>query len=63
MMWKLLYLEGFRVPHHRVATTLKQVDPIGLKMRCAHRLRRHRYVSKGSKWCWHLDGYDKLKPF
>eukprot|EP00731_Ephydatia_muelleri_P016141 Em0009g565a len=20
-------------------------------------------VNKGSNWCWHIDGYDKLKPF
>ena len=25
---------------------------------------RHRsYYSKGPNWVWHLDGYDKLKPF
>ncbi|KAL5515272.1 hypothetical protein EMCRGX_G000417 [Ephydatia muelleri] len=21
------------------------------------------YVNKGPNWCWHIDGYDKLKPF
>ena len=62
-MWKLLHLEGFRVPRRRVATTLKQLDPIGCEMRRAHRLRRRKYHSKGPNWCWHLDGYDKLKPY
>ena len=63
MMWKLLHLEGFGVPRRRVATTLKQLDPIGCEMRRAHRLRRRKYLSKGPNWCWHLDGYDKLKPY
>ena len=30
------------------------------KRRC---LKRRTYVSRGSNFCWHIDGYDKLKPF
>ena len=28
-----------------------------------HQLQRRKYYSKGPNYVWHLDGYDKLKPF
>ena len=28
-----------------------------------HRLKRRKYESPGPNYCWHVDGYDKLKPF
>ena len=32
--------------------------------RCkAHRLVRHRYYAQSPNYVWHVDGYDKLKPY
>ena len=28
-----------------------------------HRLQRRQYKTKGPNYIWHIDGYDKLKPF
>ena len=28
-----------------------------------HQLQRRKYYSRGPNYVWHLDGYDKLKPF
>jgi hypothetical protein len=42
---------------------LKELDPEGCELRQAQRLRRRAYVNQGPNFCWHIDGYDKLKPF
>ena len=34
-----------------------------MQERKRHRLRRRRYFAPGPDFVWHLDGYDKLKPF
>ena len=26
-------------------------------------LRRHKFISPGPNYMWHIDGYDKLKPY
>lgn len=31
--------------------------------RFGNRLKRREYLSPGPNFIWHLDGYDKLKPF
>ena len=41
---------------------LRELDPDGTETRRARRLRRRQYVSVGLNFCWHADGYDKLKP-
>lgn len=69
-------LLGYRAMHQRVinhyglVTTrevvrqvLKIFDPEGVEHRSRHRLRRRVYRSKGPNYLWHIDGYDKLKPF
>eukprot|EP00731_Ephydatia_muelleri_P020158 Em0012g983a len=38
-------------------------DPNGTAQRKQHKLQRRIYQNKGPNWCWHMDGYDKLKPF
>ena len=42
---------------------IKLLDPEGVEQRRAQRLRRKHYCSKGPNALWHMDGYDKLKPF
>ncbi|XP_056018330.1 uncharacterized protein LOC130054058 [Ostrea edulis] len=39
------------------------LDEDGVKRRKQRRLRRRQYFSKGPNFVWHLDGYDKLKPY
>ena len=42
---------------------LKTLDADGVERRSKHRLKRRKYQSKGPNYIWHIDGYDKLKPF
>ena len=67
---------GYRSMHERLTTdhqlivtrnivhqVLKKLDPEGVQARSRHRLRRQNYSTKGPNYLWHIDGYDKLKPF
>ena len=69
-------LLGYRAMHQRltnqrgiittrevVSHVLRIFDPEGVELRSRHRLRRRLYRSKGPNYLWHIDGYDKLKPF
>ena len=63
-MWHTLRSEGYMVPKGKVEHLLKELDLEGCKLlRRAQRLRRRAYVNQGPNFCWHIDGYDKLKPF
>lgn len=42
---------------------VRLLDPRGIQRRKARRLRRRQYISRGPNYVWHIDGYDKLKPF
>ena len=42
---------------------MKSLDPEGVTLRSGHKLRRRTYRSQGPNFIWHIDGYDKLKPF
>lgn len=42
---------------------LKILDPEGVQLRSRHRLQRRKYKTAGPNHIWHIDGYDKLKPF
>ena len=39
------------------------MDPEGVGRRLRHRLQRRQYHAKGPNFIWHLDEYDKLKPY
>ncbi|XP_031333807.1 uncharacterized protein LOC116176151 [Photinus pyralis] len=39
------------------------MDPVGVLTRKRRRLQRRKYWNKGPNYIWHVDGYDKLKPF
>ena len=56
-------MHGFRVNRSNVLTILQQLDPDGIELRKRHCLRRRNYYSQGPNWVWHVDGYDKLKPY
>lgn len=38
------------------------MDPEGCTRRKRHKLKRRIYSNLGPNYCWHIDGYDKLKP-
>ena len=54
---------GLVVSRETVRLTLKTLDPSGVERRSQHKLKRRSYSAKGPNFIWHLDGYDKLKPF
>lgn len=46
-----------------VMKILQEADPIGVEARSKARLKRRQYIVPGPNFLWHVDGYDKLKPF
>jgi len=63
-MWHILRIRyHIHVPRRTVETILREVDPHGVeerKHRCFH---RRTYGSPGPNFAWHMDGYEKLKPY
>ena len=62
-MWHALRTEGHQVPRSVVEELMRELDPVGCETRRAKRLRRRTYRVPGPNFCWHTDGYDKLKPY
>ena len=63
MHQRLIIKYGQRINRESVRLILKALDPEGVEDRSRRRLRRRKYRAKGPNYIWHLDGYDKLKPF
>jgi len=47
----------------KVLSFMKTIDPGGVSLQKAHRLKRRKYRANGPNYVWHVDGYDKLKPY
>ena len=62
-IWHILNREGIQIPRIRVQQMLKEIDTEGSELRRRHRLKRRVYLNQDPDFSWHLDGYDKLKPF
>ncbi len=68
-------LLGYRLMHHKCVqagltvtmNTVRQVigvlDPAGVRIRSRKRLKRRLYHSNGPNYLWHIDSYDKLRPY
>jgi len=54
---------GFVVSRETVRRLIKLLDPEGVNLRSKRCIVRRRYLSKGPNFVWHLDSYDKLKPY
>ncbi|KAF3856889.1 hypothetical protein F7725_017612 [Dissostichus mawsoni] len=54
---------GFVVSQETMRLVIKALDPEGVELRRARRLRRRQYHSRGPNALWHMDSYDKLKPY
>ena len=54
---------GYVVSQDTVRQLIKLLDPVGVELRQTRRLRRRHYRTRGPNALWHMDGYDKLKPY
>ena len=63
MHQRLQIEHGLVTSRETVREILKIVDSEGVKRRSRHKLKRRQYKVKGPNYLWHIDGYDKLKPF
>uniref|UniRef100_A0A3B1K095 Zmp:0000000984 n=1 Tax=Astyanax mexicanus TaxID=7994 RepID=A0A3B1K095_ASTMX len=65
--YKLQHLKclqaGYVVSQDTVRHLLKVLDPRGVELRRRNRLRRRLYRNPGPNFTWHVDSYDKLKPY
>ncbi|KAL3855944.1 hypothetical protein ACJMK2_015141 [Sinanodonta woodiana] len=62
-MYQKCLLYGLKVKKEDITLMLRMLDPQGVKLRQRRCLRRRQYFSKGPNYCWHIDSYDKLKPY
>lgn len=62
-MYEKCHQHGLRVRKEDVRLVLRELDPTGVSQRQAGRLRRCQYFSRGPNFIWHVDSYDKLKPY
>lgn len=63
-MWQALKQKySFIVRRDDVMCLMRELDPSGIENRSRHRFVRRAYHSMGPNEVWHVDGYDKLKPF
>ena len=63
-MWQRLVTDhGLAVCKDTVRYVLRILDPDGVDRRLRRRLQRRQYKGRGPNFIWHIDGYDKLKPF
>uniref|UniRef100_A0A1A8MDN9 Integrase core domain-containing protein n=2 Tax=Nothobranchius pienaari TaxID=704102 RepID=A0A1A8MDN9_9TELE len=63
-MWQILKQKySFTVRRKDVMLLMREVDPSGIENRLRRRFARRTYHSLGPNEVWHVDGYDKLKPF
>lgn len=56
-------MNGFVITQEIVRELLSYLDPHGVEIRKRRRLQRRKYSNKGPNYLWHIDSYDKLKPF
>ena len=63
MTQRLVNDYGLVVDRETVRELLKILDPEGVELRARRSLKRRQYRTKGPNHLWHIDGYDKLKPF
>lgn len=54
---------GYVVQQDTIRQIIKLIDPQGVESRRAQRLRRRQYRIRGPNALWHMDSYDKLKPY
>ena len=63
MHQRLIVDHSLVVNRETVRIILKRLDPEGVSLRSRHAFRPRLYSVKCPNYMWHLNGYDKLKPF
>ena len=63
LMHQKLCVNGFIDNRETVRVLLKVLDADGVELRSPHRLARRVYFSVGPNYLWHMDRYDKIKPY
>jgi len=63
MTMRLRIKHKLKLRRDTVMQALRVIDPEGVQLRKKHRLKRRKYVNPGPNFLWHIDGWDKLKPF
>ena len=61
MWYHLRNIYGLKIPRDIILRLLKEIDPEATERRKSRNIIRRTYLSPGPNFCWHLDGYDKLK--
>ncbi len=54
---------GLSVDRETIRLLLQVIDEEGVATRRRKRLQRRSYFAKGPNFIWHVDSYDKLKPY
>jgi len=54
---------GLAADRETVRLTMTTLDPDEVQSRSKNRFLRRKYQANGPNFLWHIDGYDKLKPF
>jgi hypothetical protein len=54
---------GMRVRKEDTRLLLASIDPVASLERISKKLRRRLCYAKGPNYIWHVDSYDKLKPY
>ena len=62
-LWYTLGLKNILVPRHVAVELIREMDSEGCEQRRAQSLKRKSYFSSGPNYTWHVEGYDKLKPY
>ena len=62
-MHQKLRSKGLAVSRETVRVIIKSLDPAGVERRSGRKLQRRVYRCPCPNFTWHIDGYDKLKPF
>ena len=62
-MHQIVRKKGLVTDKETVRCAIKAIDPEGVAERGRRRLKRRVYSNNGPNFLWHMDGYDKLKPF
>ena len=62
-VWSNLSTSGILLSREDVRLALRELDPENVDKRQRRRLRRRKYRNPGPNYVWHIDDYDKLKPY
>ncbi|XP_051809374.1 uncharacterized protein LOC127535418 [Acanthochromis polyacanthus] len=63
-MWQTLHSKySLTVKRDDVMTIMRELDPQGIQLRASRKFLKRVYSSAGPNHVWHVDGYDKLKPY